>query len=78
VVHRGENGVSARIKLGAKAAWKQSQRFSPDGRLLARRTSAETVEVWDVLVGMKKPHVGFPSGVQPMEAAGILARRCIP
>jgi RNA polymerase sigma factor (sigma-70 family) len=40
-----------RVKLGSKESWNWSQRFSPDSRLLARLTSAETVEVWDVLGG---------------------------
>jgi WD40 repeat protein len=42
-----------RVKLESKEHWNWSQRFSPDGRLLARLTSADTVEVWDVFRGQQ-------------------------
>jgi RNA polymerase sigma factor (sigma-70 family) len=37
----------------AGVAWNWSQRFSPDGRLLARLTSNDAVEVWDVVRGQQ-------------------------
>ncbi len=40
-----------RVKVGSKADWNRGQRFSPDGRHLALLTSAEVVEVWDVVSG---------------------------
>jgi hypothetical protein len=40
-----------RVKLAGKGDWNWSARFSPDGRVLARLTRADTVEVWDVLSG---------------------------
>jgi RNA polymerase sigma factor (sigma-70 family) len=40
-----------RFKVRSQAAWNWTQRFSPDGRLLARLTSNDAVEVWDVVNG---------------------------
>jgi WD40 repeat protein len=43
----------ARVKLGPEADWSGLQRFSPDGRLLARLTSAASIEVWAPLRGQR-------------------------
>jgi WD40 repeat protein len=40
-----------RFKFATAAHWNWTQRFSPDGRLLARLTSNDAVEVWDVVSG---------------------------
>jgi RNA polymerase sigma factor (sigma-70 family) len=42
-----------RLKVGDREHWNRSQRFSPDGRLLALLTSADAVEVWDVFRGQR-------------------------